>query len=103
MDVAVGDADAGEFAGLEVLAGGDDDEAVDVGGVAGGARQRAFFVDLVNQHVDSIRAIVRERAKDEQNRVGAALTQTLLDVTEAYLARHGHVEEDDDGVIIRDL
>ena len=60
-------------------------------------------VDLVNQHVDAIRAIVRERAKDEQNRVGSALTQTLLDVTEAYIARHGHVDEEDDGVIIRDL
>ncbi len=60
-------------------------------------------IDLINQHVDAIRAIVRERAKDEQNRVGAVLTQTLLDVAEAYLTHHGHVEEDDDGVIIRDL
>ncbi len=60
-------------------------------------------IDLVNQHVDAIRAIVRERAKDEQNRIGSALTQTLLEVTEAYIARHGHVDEDDDGVIVRDL
>lgn len=60
-------------------------------------------IDLVNQHVDAIRAIVRERAKDEENRVGAELTQTLLDVTEDYVSRHGHVDDEDDGEIIRGL
>ena len=40
VDVAVGDADAGELAGLEVLAGRDDDEAVDLGASPGERARR---------------------------------------------------------------
>ncbi|ODN72024.1 Hpt domain-containing protein [Methylobrevis pamukkalensis] len=40
---------------------------------------------LINQHVDAMRAIVREDARDESNRIGAALASRLTDVTREFI------------------
>jgi chemotaxis protein histidine kinase CheA len=44
---------------------------------------------LVDQHVKAVRAIYREKARDEKDRIGSALAETLGDVTRAYLAERG--------------
>lgn len=50
--------------------------------------------ELIASHVQAIRAIYREGARDENDRVGAALAGTLTDVSQAYLAEHGKPEDD---------
>jgi len=60
-------------------------------------------VELVGQHVDAIRAIVREKAKDENDRVGARLANALAEAAGGYIGMYGTRDEDDDGEIIRDL
>jgi chemotaxis protein histidine kinase CheA len=44
---------------------------------------------LVDGHVDAIRAIFREKAKDETDRVGHELAATLDELTTDYLGEHG--------------
>ncbi|BBE72639.1 Hpt domain-containing protein [Oharaeibacter diazotrophicus] len=44
---------------------------------------------LIEQHVQALRAIHRERARDENDRVGAALADTLREVSTRYLADNG--------------
>lgn len=46
-------------------------------------------VPLIQQHVAAIRAIFREKAKDEDDAVGAELARTLGDMAVDYLAVHG--------------
>jgi hypothetical protein len=43
----------------------------------------------VDSHVEAIRAIVRERAKGEGDRVGKALVDALDGVTAEWLAENG--------------
>ncbi|SON55448.1 Hpt domain protein [Hartmannibacter diazotrophicus] len=40
---------------------------------------------LVRQHVEAIRAIVRENAREENDRIGAALAEKLLEVTREFI------------------
>lgn len=49
---------------------------------------------LLDSHVEAIRAIFREKAKDEADRVGSALIQALDEVTGQYVAEHGTAEDD---------
>lgn len=42
---------------------------------------------LVRQHVDAIRAMVAEEARDEANPTGSALLRKLQDVTQDYIER----------------
>ena len=49
---------------------------------------------IIAQHVQAIRAIYRERARDEKDRIGAALAMTLSDFSQAYLAEHGRKDEE---------
>lgn len=51
-------------------------------------------MDLVQQHVLAIRAIYREKVRDENDRVGAALASTLSDVSQAYLREHAPKTDD---------
>lgn len=44
---------------------------------------------LVDGHVEAIRAIHRENARGEDDRIGMALAATLDEVTGAFLAQHG--------------
>ncbi len=53
--------------------------------------------DLVEAHVQAIRAIYREKVRDENDRVGSALAATLTEVGQAYLREHGTPEADDAG------
>lgn len=43
-------------------------------------------ITLVEQHVQAIKAIVTERAKTDQDRLGKELANRLVDVTDDYLA-----------------
>lgn len=43
---------------------------------------------LIEQHVDAIRAIFREKAKAENDRIGSDLAATLQTVTTAFLVEH---------------
>ncbi|ADZ70080.1 Hpt domain-containing protein [Polymorphum gilvum] len=43
---------------------------------------------LVGQHVEAIRAMVAENARDDANRTGVALLARLKDVTEDYLEKY---------------
>lgn len=42
---------------------------------------------LVNQHVDAIRAVLRERAKGQSNRTAAQLITSLNEITQALIER----------------
>ena len=44
---------------------------------------------LIDGHVEAIRAIYREKARTDDDRIGLALATTLDDITTAYLAQHG--------------
>jgi chemotaxis protein histidine kinase CheA len=44
-------------------------------------------IDLISQHVDAIRAIIREKARDDADEVAQRLTQKLREVTEDFLRR----------------
>lgn len=46
-------------------------------------------VPMIGQHVAAIRAIYREKAKDEEDRIGAELASTLTAMTTDYVALHG--------------
>lgn len=48
---------------------------------------------LIEQHVDAIRAIFRERAKAEDDRIGADLAATLQSVTTAFLVEYARPPE----------
>jgi glycine cleavage system protein P-like pyridoxal-binding family len=47
---------------------------------------------LIDKHVDALRAIVREKAKDEDDRVGAELVDALIERANAYIAEFGTPE-----------
>lgn len=56
---------------------------------------------LVDQHVDAIRAIIREGARDAGDAVGAALVARLREVTDAFLvAENRHRPDYLDGIVI---
>jgi hypothetical protein len=44
-------------------------------------------IDLINQHVDAVRAIIREAARPDADAVAERLTHKLRDVTEDFLRR----------------
>jgi len=44
-------------------------------------------IDLINQHVDAVRAIIREKARPDADQVAQRLTGRLRDVTEDFLRR----------------
>jgi chemotaxis protein histidine kinase CheA len=44
-------------------------------------------LDLISQHVDAIRAIIREKARTDADEVAQRLTRKLRDVTEDFLRR----------------
>ncbi|WP_181703218.1 Hpt domain-containing protein [Chthonobacter albigriseus] len=44
---------------------------------------------LIEQHVDAVRAIFREKAKSETDRIGQELAHALTKVADEYLAEHG--------------
>jgi chemotaxis protein histidine kinase CheA len=48
---------------------------------------RRVPLDLINQHVDAIRAIIREKARPDADDVAQRLTRKLRDVTEDFLRR----------------
>lgn len=52
---------------------------------------------LVDSHVEAIRAIFREGAKQEDDRVGLALVSALEGVARQYVDEHGIPELEDDG------
>lgn len=51
---------------------------------------------LIEQHVQAIRAIVAEDARDEHDRTANALTKQLTDVTDDYIASIGQGFPDND-------
>ena len=44
-------------------------------------------MELTGRYVEAVRAMVMEGARDDANRTGVALLETLMDVTDAYLAQ----------------
>jgi len=54
-------------------------------------------LDLVDQHVDAVRAIIREHGRARAEVVAAALTGTLRRVCEEFLASHQPQASDVDG------
>lgn len=44
-------------------------------------------LELTGRYVEAVRAMVTEGARDDANRTGVALLETLTDVTDAYLAQ----------------
>ncbi len=50
---------------------------------------------LIDSHVEGIRAIFREGARDPADRVGSALVEALDRITAAHVAEHGLPEPDD--------
>ena len=44
-------------------------------------------LDLIDQHVDAIRAIIREKARPDADEVAQRLTRKLREVTEEFLRR----------------
>ncbi len=55
---------------------------------------------LIEQHVDAVRAIIREDARELDNAVAAALVQRLRDVTDDFLVRENkHRPDYLDGII----
>lgn len=61
---------------------------------------RAPPQSLIDSHVEAIRAIFRERAKDASDKLGNALVSALDGVTKAFVAEHGLPETSDDGSIL---
>lgn len=51
---------------------------------------------LVASHVEAIRAIFREKARDESDRIGAALAESLDRLTEGFVGEHGRPENPED-------
>jgi chemotaxis protein histidine kinase CheA len=51
-------------------------------------------LDLVDQHVDAVRAIIREHDRPHAEAIAATLTHTLRQVCEDYLARQQPHESD---------
>ena len=49
---------------------------------------------LVDQHVDAIRAIIREHARPDVADISRALTKRLRDVTDDYLRRENSFRPD---------
>ncbi|WP_237153743.1 Hpt domain-containing protein [Oryzibacter oryziterrae] len=58
--------------------------------------------ELIAQHVDAVRAIFREKAKDENDRIGSQLSAALIAVAKEYLAVHGIPEATDDELFVDD-
>ena len=54
--------------------------------------------DLVDSHVEAIRAIFRERAKSETDSVGSALVTALDSVTAGWIADNGLSDEAVEGL-----
>lgn len=52
-------------------------------------------LDLTGRYVEAIRAMVMEGAKDEANKTGVQLLDTLLEVTDAYLAQFPKKDDDE--------
>lgn len=52
-------------------------------------------ISMINNHVDAIRAIVRENATEENDRVGADLVDALVELAAAYVKDHGLPDPDD--------
>ena len=51
---------------------------------------------LVEQHVEAIRAMVKEGARDTDNAIGAALLKKLTEVTDDYLTQFEPSDPDED-------
>jgi HPt (histidine-containing phosphotransfer) domain-containing protein len=51
-------------------------------------------VALVDQHVDAVRAIVRERSRADHTDIARALTQSLRNVTDEFLTRENSFRPD---------
>ena len=51
-------------------------------------------IKLVDQHVDAVRAIIREHARPDLAGVAAALTQRLREVTDEFLKRENRFRPD---------
>ena len=65
-------------------------------------RRDLLPIEMIDKHVDAIRAIVREKAKDENDRIGARLAAALVDLATAYVEAHGRPDvEDDDDIFVR--
>lgn len=52
-------------------------------------------IKLIDQHVEALRAIVRENARNPEDRIGAELTRTLIEMADSYIARHHGGRESD--------
>jgi len=50
---------------------------------------------IIEHHVNTVRAIVREKAKDDQNRVGSEIAARLEEMASEILDRIGRAPEDD--------
>jgi chemotaxis protein histidine kinase CheA len=55
---------------------------------------RSIPLDLIDQHVDAVRAIIREHDRPHAEAIAAKLTRTLRQVSEDYLARQQPLESD---------
>lgn len=60
-------------------------------------------IELIDSHVDALKAVVRENARNPADRIGFELAQRLGDLAGAYIAKHGRPDAADDGVIVREL
>ena len=49
-------------------------------------------VDLINQHVDGVCAIIRENERDAENHVAIALAASLRQIANSFLQTEGHVD-----------
>ena len=49
---------------------------------------------MIDQHVDAVRAIIREHGRPNAEAIAAKLTRTLRQVSEDYLAREQPLESD---------
>jgi hypothetical protein len=56
---------------------------------------RAIPVTLLDQHVDAIRAIVREIARPDAQETATALTRRLCEVTDEFLAHENRDRPDE--------
>ncbi len=54
-------------------------------------------LDLIEAHVQAIRAIYREKVRDENDRVGSALATTLTDMAQAHLREHAPPQTEEVG------
>jgi chemotaxis protein histidine kinase CheA len=57
-------------------------------------RRDLIPIEMIDQHVDSISAIVREKAKDEHDHVGSELTEALVHLASLFIAEHGTPEDE---------